>query len=154
MVENVPRMSREQLLAALDAGWGQFLPAMDRLTDEEKTIYSLLQGYARLQDFLAHICAWWEETVLAVPVIMNGHLHAVQDIDAFNAGAVLRYREWIPSDVEMQFENLLSGIRKLIAEIPDEAIQDPDIYSWLYSAAVEHYDEHLPPGEAPLTKGR
>ncbi len=153
MVGKAPRLSRDQLLAALDAGWGRFLPAVKKLSDEEMTVYALRQGYPRLQDFLAHICAWWEETVLAVPAIMNEHLHAVEDIDAFNAGAVLRYREWLPSDVEAQFQNLLSVVRRLIAEVPDKALENADVYSWLYSASVEHYEEHVPPDGARLTQG-
>jgi len=57
------RFSRQDLLTALEQGWKQYLPRRAVLSEEEQTSYAHEQGYARVEDVLAHICARWERSM-------------------------------------------------------------------------------------------
>lgn len=142
------RLTRDELLAALDAGWGRFLPTLARLPDEEQTRYARAQGYARAQDLLAHVSAWAEETLAVANAIRQGGMIGEYDVDAFNAQAVERCRSWTRERVEAEFESAHAALAALIAELPAKALDDPNLHGWLVSTVVDHYEEHQPP-DAP-----
>jgi hypothetical protein len=146
MPEDKQRLSREGLLAALDAGWGRLLFTLAQWPDEKQELYARQQGYPRVQDLLAHVCAWWEETLVVVPRIWYHHAPDYDyDIDLFNARAVTRFQPWTRAQVEAHFEKLRHALAELIRNLPAEAFNDDRIYAWLLNATVEHYEEHQPP---------
>src|SRR4051812_37184613 len=136
MSEDEPRLSREQLLAALETGWGRFLPALRQWPPEAQERFAQAQGYARLQDLLAHVCAWHAETLQVVPALLNGTPPVRYDIDAFNAGAVARYASHTRAEMETEFEELNTALTTLIANLPAPAFTHAQVYFWLWVNTV------------------
>ena len=143
--------TREALRAAMDDIWGQYLPALARLPEAEQTRYANQQGYARVQDLLAHINAWAEETLRVMPYLLRNE-PAPRDYandDEFNARAVEHCKDWTRAQVEAEFERLRVALAELIASLPDEAFETRRVYRWVKATVVDHYLEHqLPNGPA------
>ncbi len=147
MPEPQKHWTREDLLFALERGWGQFLASLAKWPDDKQTVFALQQGYPRVQDLLAHVCAWWEETLRVVPLISVEQLAQQQyDVDMFNARAVTRYQPWSRVRIEVHFEQLRLALADLIRTLPASALENDRICAWLFRAVVEHYREHRPPG--------
>ena len=143
-------LTRAELLAHLEAGWGRFLAALGRLSPADQAEWARAQGYPRVEDLLAHVCAWHEEGLHRVPALLVGEADPDYDIAAFNAQAVAQYRGRSRAALETEFTRLNAELAAQIATLPDSALANRDVYSWLYINAVEHYEEHRPPagGEA------
>src|ERR1700730_10772564 len=96
-----PQYSRQELVAALERGWKQYLPQLNALSEDEQTRYAQQQGYARVQDVLAHIFSWWERSMQRAQIVLSGQpLPLGAEIDEFNAEVVARYQEWTHADIE------------------------------------------------------
>ena len=143
------RLNREQLLEAMETNWATYLPTLQSLTEEEQTAFARQQGYQNLRDFLAHICAWLAKGLEVIPVLAQGSPYQQDwvDDDDFNARAVARYQNQTLEQVEEDFENLRTDFTALITELSDETLNHPDIYEWVYANAVQHYQQHIPPGD-------
>ncbi len=147
MADSQKRLTREELLSALEAGWGRFLSSLAKWSEDKQTIYAVQQGYPRVQDLIAHVCAWSEETLRVVPLLHSRQLAEQEyDIDMFNARAVTRYQPWTRARIEARFEELRLALAELIRTLPASALDDESVYAWLFETAVEHYREHRPPG--------
>ena len=57
------QFSRQDLLAALEQGWKHYLTHLHELSEDEQVLYAQKQGFARIQDVLAHGVAWWERSM-------------------------------------------------------------------------------------------
>jgi hypothetical protein len=146
-----PVLTREELLAAFDAGWMQFLPRLARLSADERAAYVAVQGYASLKDLLAHLCGWFQEGMQVVTEILNGQDSPRQyNIDAFNVISITYYQDYSPAAVETDFSRLAAAQRAQIAQAPARAFYNRRAYNWFYVNAVEHYDEHRLPGAPAL----
>jgi hypothetical protein len=85
-------LTREQVMDALEQGWGTYVARFRQLTPEAQARSLARQGYARLADVLAHVLAWWNEALPAVEALQTdpGFASPDYDVDAFNAQAVQR----------------------------------------------------------------
>jgi hypothetical protein len=140
----MPKVTIHQLLDALQTGWGQYVAGFERLSPAEQAAFLQRQGYSRFHDLLAHICAWWEETLEVVTAILE-----VRDlperhynVDAFNATAIAKFQDWKESDLLTHYENLREALLYLMAELPEEALTNRRIAGWLHASVIEHLDEH------------
>jgi hypothetical protein len=149
MSQDEPHLSREELLAALVEGWDRFLPTLREWTPKEQERLAQVQGYARLQDLLAHVCGWHAETLQVVPALLNGTPPVRYDIDAFNAGSVARYAAHTRAEMEIEFAELSTALGTLIANLPDAAFENKQVYFWLWINAVDHYHDHQLPATPP-----
>jgi hypothetical protein len=147
-----PKLTREQLLAALDQGWGQYLARWEQLSDAAQAQYLQAQGYPRLQDLLAHVCGWTAEGIQAVEELLEDRRQPrPYDIDAFNAASLARYQDRPAAEMTAEFTRLTAALRAQISGLPDHAFDHQRIYNWLFINAVDHHDEHrLPNAPAQL----
>lgn len=147
MASERQRWNREELLTALETGWGQLLPVLGQWSEQERRHYAQNEGFPRMQEFLGHVCDWWETGLQRVAIIQSGVAEPLDyDIDAFNAASIERYRDWTEEAVRRRYSELLADTKALIRNLPEVDLNNDDIYEWLYNGAVEHYEEHQVPG--------
>jgi hypothetical protein len=95
-------------------------------------VLALQQGYPRVQDLTAHICACWEEALQVVPLLRAQHLAEQEcDADMFNARAVTRYQTRTHARIEALFEQLRVALVGLIRVLPASAVDDDRVCAWL-----------------------
>jgi hypothetical protein len=143
------RLSTRTLLRALDDGWLAYLPALRALDAGEVQVYLAAQGYEQIQDLLAHITTWCEETLGVVPVLLQGGEislgRADDDDQSYNARAVARLRNFGSQEVERRFTQAHAALARMLAFLPDAALEDINVYGWLYTTILEHFNTHRLP---------
>jgi hypothetical protein len=137
-------ITREQILASLRTDWGTFVERFQRLAPEAQSIYLQQQGYARFADLLAHVSAWWQAGLAAIPAMLNNPAYTSpdQDVDQFNAQAIDRFHDLNESAVIAIFSGLRQQWIDLVNELPAEAFQDARIAWRLHIEIIGHFDEH------------
>jgi hypothetical protein len=142
------RLDMRGLLRALYEGWLAYLPAFRALDAGEVQVYLAAQGYEEEQDLLAHIIAWCEETLGVVPVLLQGGevpLGLADDDQSYNARAVARLRNIGSHEVERRFTQAHAALARFLALLPEDALVDFNVYGWLYTTIVDHFNTHRPP---------
>jgi len=141
------KITIQQLLDALQEGWEHYLAGFEHLSAAEQITFLQKQGYPRFHDLLAHICAWWEETLEIVTSILEARESPQKryNVDAFNAAAVAKYKDWKESDLVAHYNNLREGLLYLVAELPEEALKNKRITGWLHASIIEHLHDHQLP---------
>ncbi len=137
-------MQRQDLIAALNDGWGCYVENFRRFSPAEGAAFLKVQGYASLADLLAHVIAWWEMGLQDVPAMLEdpGYPSKEVDVDAFNAAAVERFSEMDEASVIASFLNLRSAWLDLIEHLPDEALRDERVRDRLHIELIGHLAEH------------
>jgi hypothetical protein len=137
-------VTQRQLLDILEKQWGQYVSTYRQLSAKEQDVFLERQGYESFHDLLAHICAWWEETLTIVNAILDNEElpEREYDIEQFNIEALDRFRDWKEDNLVRHFENLREALLDVALDLPDEALAYPRISSWLNDCVVEHFEEH------------
>lgn len=138
------------LLRALANGWQVYPRAVTDLGADDTRAYLATQGYDQVRDLLAHATAWCEETLGVVPVLLRGGAIQRYDDDAFNAQAIARFSNYSSAEVARHFNQAHAALSRLLALLPDAALEQPAVYDWLHTTIVEHFNEHRPPNLPPL----
>jgi hypothetical protein len=136
--------TREQILTSLHTEWGTLVERFQRLSPEAQAVYLQHQGYARFADLLAHVIAWWQEGLAAVPAMLSDPTYTSpdQDVDQFNAQAVDRLHDLSESAISVIFADLRQQWIDLVNGLPAEAFQDERITWRLHIEIIGHFDEH------------
>jgi hypothetical protein len=137
-------LSREQVIDALEQGWGTYVARFRQLTPEAQAESLARQGYARLADVLAHVVAWWNEGLLNVETLQTDPNVASKDydVDAFNAQAVRRCAALSEAAVVAQFEAQREAWLALVHRLPDTAFANPRLAARLHMELIGHLAEH------------
>jgi hypothetical protein len=137
-------ITREQILESLQADWGTFVEHFQRLSPEAQAVYLQQQGYARFTDLLAHVIAWWQEGLAAIPVMLSNPTYTSpdHDVDQFNAQAVDRLHFLNESSILAIFSDLHDQWIELVNDLPAKAFQNEKIANRLYIELIGHFDEH------------
>jgi hypothetical protein len=140
----VTELSREQILATLQNGWGTYVERFQRLSPEAQAAFLIEQGYARLADLLAHVIAWWEEGKRVIENLLDdpGFNLPEYDVDSFNAQAVERFHNLGEPAVIQSFEQMREAWLHLVTSLPDEAFQNQKIVDRLHIEVIGHLEEH------------
>ncbi len=155
------RYSRRDFLAALEQGWKHYLPRLRALPEGAQAQYAQTQGFARIEDVLAHIFAWWERSLerarrlLEHPAVIPPEVHALfaQTIDEFNAASVARYQSWDRAAIEERFTATLKTLEDFLRQVPENELENEHLHRWMRAETIEHYHEHLLPGAHALEIG-
>ncbi len=137
-------LTREQIVSALQDGWGTYVERFERLSPEAQAAFLARQGYAHLADLLGHVVAWWEEGQPAVATLLDDPTFSSPDydVDAFNARAVERFRNLDEPAVIRTFEAARQAWLALVARLPDEALRNERIAGRLHIELIGHLAEH------------
>jgi hypothetical protein len=144
------RLDVRGLLRALEDGWRAYLPALRALDAANTQGYLAAQGFERVRDLLAHATAWGEETLGVVPLLMRGEDIQRYDDHAFNAQAIARFSLLSGEEVERRFAQAYNALARLLARLPETALARDNVYDWLTTTIVGHFNEHRPPNMVPL----
>ena len=117
-------MTKEQLLAKLDAAWQALRESCAGLTDEQMTQPGVTEEWS-VKDILAHVTTWEEEAITHLPHILEGtrpprYSTLYGGIDAFNALRTEQKRALPPGDVLRQFAEVHRQLVEYIAQAPEE----------------------------------
>ena len=137
-------ITREQILTSLHTDWGTFVERFQCLSLEAKAVYLQQQGYARFADLLAHVIAWWQEGLSAIPAMLSDSTYTSPeyDIDQFNAQAVDGVHGLSESTIMTIFEDLRQQWIDLVTGLSVEAFQNEKITNRLHIEIIGHNAEH------------
>jgi hypothetical protein len=137
-------ITRDQILESLHADWGSFVERFHHLSSETQAVYLQQQGYARFADLLAHVIAWWQEGLAAIPIILSNPAYTPpeHDVDQFNAQAVERFHDRSEAAISTLFSDLRQQWIELVNGLPADAFQDEKIAWRLHVEIIGHYAEH------------
>lgn len=137
-------ITREQILESLHTDWGTFVDRFQQLSPEAQAAYLHQQGYARFADLLAHVIAWWQEGLAAIPARLNNPAYTSpdHDVDRFNAQAVDRLHDLSEGAIIAIFSDLRQQWLELVSGLSDEAFQNNLINDRLQIELTGHFEEH------------
>jgi hypothetical protein len=132
------------VMRVLEEGWGEYIKVFNALSTDEQKSFLSKEGFETFHDLLAHIIGWWEEGLWIITGILDDPSFTWQehDTDAFNRELVEKYRSWSHEDLLLHFENVREAMLNLAAELPEDALTNEDIRSWLFDDVIEHLEDH------------
>lgn len=146
--EHVIALSRFLALDVLQNEWSGYVDRFNRLDLDKQNEFLTKQGVESFHDMLAHILGWWEEGARIITGILEtpGFTWTEHDVDRFNEVQKRKYETWSYDDLLEYFEIMRLTLIEMISSMPEDALLNADIESWLTADVVEHYDEHAVPG--------
>lgn len=135
--------TRSLFLQCLDE-WRRYPEAFRKLPRDEQVSFLQRQGFASLQDLLAHVAGWWEEADGIVRDRICGRERAPRkyNLDAFNADSLARFRDTPEAELLGWYESQRQRIAGTVSELTDEWIKIRTVYGWLDGVILEHLKEH------------
>ena len=135
------------VMRVLEEGWGEYVKQFNRLSPEERVAFLEKEGFANFHDLLAHVIGWWEEGLWVITGILDdpSFTWEERDIDAYNLELIEKFRSWREDDLLLHYENVREAFLNLVADLPENALDNEDIREWLYADVIEHLEEHRIP---------
>lgn len=136
--------TRAQLIAKLEGIWADYPDRLAALPLDEQDKFARQQGYERPQDLIAHLGAWMAETVRVMPYLLRDERppRDYANDQQFNRRAVERFQHKERAQVETWYHRQRRALRKVLRQLPDEALAIPRVYRWVVGTIVGHYDGH------------
>ncbi len=136
---------KQRTLDFLELEWATYIERFNRWPAKDGAERVKKQGYARFQDMLAHILAWWEE---AMPIILalaenREYERKKYDFDVFNAAAVEKYKDWSEKDLFAHYEKTLQKSAADLRSMNEAAWENRRIINWVRGVFIDHAREHL-----------
>ena len=135
-------MDRKQLLQRLDGPWQAFCHSYHDL-DESSLSSPEIDGWS-VKDLIGHVASWEEETLKALPVILEGRRPPrYGGIDRFNAGQIERRRGWNLDEVVRELADNHSRLLQYLEAAPESAFaMETRFRHRLRLDTYSHYPEH------------
>jgi DinB family protein len=140
-------MTRDQLLARLDAAWKDFEASYAGLSARQLLIPNVTGAWS-VRDIIAHV-TWWEEEALEhLPLIRDGGRpprYSVKygGINAFNALMTDRRRGLSLTEVLQQHDDVHARLVAYVASTPEELLRTETRFRRrLKLDAIGHYPIH------------
>lgn len=147
-VMSQPRtVTRHEVLDVLQNHWPEFYARLREMSDEDQLDWAEAQGYARPEDVMAHINAWFEEMLKVVPMVLSGEKYQRDwaTIDEFNARVVKNAKNLSLEQALSNGDTLREALVQAISALTDETVSNSYLNRWLYGTIVEHIEEHVVP---------
>ena len=137
-------ITRQSVLDLLSGDWADYVPHFQSLSPVARAAFLQQQGYKCLVDLLAHIVAWWEYGMQAIPRYHSDPAARLAeiDVDSFNARAVEQVHGVSESEEIRVFEEARHKFIDLTRELPDEDFMDERILTQYKWELVGHLEEH------------
>jgi hypothetical protein len=141
------RFTLREVIHVLEGGWGVYVGQFKALAPEAQTAFLQEEGFETFHDLLAHIIGWWEKGLWVITGILDdpGFTWEERDTDTFNRELVEKYRSWSAEDLLLHYENVREAMLNLVADLPENALDNEDIRDWLYADVIEHLEDHRLP---------
>lgn len=136
--------NRDSVLKCLHQSWGEYVSRINGLTNRERDLFLKKQGYARLQDLIAHVAAWWQDGMQKIAAFQQDPQYQppAVDVDEFNARVVESVKDRTEASVIESFETVRLQFIELIESLSDEDIENLAINRKLEMEITGHYQEH------------
>jgi hypothetical protein len=131
----------------LDDVWAGYPARLAALPENEQIDFARQQGYDRPQDLIAHLGAWMAETLRVMPYLLRDERppRDYANDQQFNRRAVERFQDKNCTQVEAWYQKQRRALRKLVKQLPEDAVNIPRVYRWLSGTIVGHCHEHPVP---------
>jgi hypothetical protein len=135
--------SKALFLQALDE-WARYATTFSRMPAADQTAFLKEQGYASVQDLLAHVAVWWEEarSIIDDAVAKRPHPPREYNFDEFNAAALGRFKDASEAEFAAWYESQRQQMITVVSALSDEQMKIRRVYSWLDGVVLEHLKEH------------
>ena len=132
------------VMQVLEEGWGEYVKQFNGLSPEERAAFLEKEEFANFHDLLAHVIGWWEEGLWIITGILDdpSFTWEERDTDKFNVELIEKFRPWPEDDLLLHYENVRESLLNLVADLPENALDNEDIRDWLYADVIEHLEEH------------
>ena len=137
-------ITRQSVLTLLAGDWANYVARFQALPPANQAAFLQQQGYKRLADLLAHIVAWWEVGMQAIPRYQADPAAKLLeiDVDSFNARAVEQVQAVTEAGEIMVFEAARLKFLDLSNQLTDEDFKDERILTQFNWELVNHLEEH------------
>ena len=137
-------ITRQSVLTLLAGDWANYVARFQALPPANQAAFLQQQGYKRLADLLAHIVAWWEVGMQAIPRYQADPAAKLLeiDVDSFNARAVEQAQAVSEAGEIMVFEAARLKFLDLSNQLTDEDFKDERILTQFKWELVNHLEEH------------
>ena len=138
-------ITRQSVLDLLAGDWADYVPRFQALTPAAQSAFLKQQGYRRLADLLAHIVAWWEVGLQAIPRYQGDPAAQMEeiDVDSFNARAVEQVRAVSDGEEIRVFEETRRKFVDAVRQMSDADFKDERILTQIRWELVNHLEDHL-----------
>lgn len=140
-------MNRSQLLKRLDEAWQSLTEAYSGLPEQAMTESRVTDAWT-IKDIIAHVASWEEESLAALPLILEGkktprYSALYGGIDAFNAKRVERNRTLALSEVLRRRDETHRRLIAFLETVPDDRFsRETPFRRRLRLDTYRHYAEH------------
>jgi len=137
-------VTKGRTLDYLEQEWGSYVERFQRLPKAEQEERIRKTGFESFQDLLAHILAWWEEGMVIIRAVAEGHQpeRKKYDFDAFNAEAISHYKSWEETEFLNHFENTRHRMTSDLRNMNETLFEHRRVRSWLNGILILHAREH------------
>ena len=138
-------ITKKRTLEYIEQEWGTYVERFQRLPKDEQEKRMKVMGYERFRDMLAHILAWWDESMEIVRAIAEDRKFERKqyDFDAFNAEAVAKYKDWDETEFMSQFEKTCQKMGSDLKSMNEAVFENRRVQAWLHAVIYHHAREHL-----------
>lgn len=140
-------MTREQLLARIDAAWQAFGDSYAGLTDEQLQEPGVAGDWS-VKDLIAHVTWWEQEALKHVPLIVAGgrpprYSVTYGGIDAFNTLMAEKKRDRSLAEIRNESEDTHRRLLAMIRDVPeDHFTRETRVRRRLRLDTYSHYPIH------------
>lgn len=137
-------ITRQSVLDLLSGDWADYVPRFQALSPSDRAAFLQQQGYKCLADLLAHIVAWWEYGMQAIPRYHSDPAARMAeiDVDSFNARAVEQVQAVSEADEIKTFEVARRKFIDFTRQLSDDNFKDERILTQFKWELVNHLEEH------------
>jgi len=141
---SIEKITRQSVLDLLMGEWAAYVARFQGLSPAAQAAFLEKQGYKRFADLLAHIVAWWEEGLQAIPRYKNDPAARQPeiDVDSFNARAVEKVREVGEVEETKVFEETRRKFIEVVKELSEDNFTDERILNQIRWELVNHLADH------------
>lgn len=138
------------VMRVLQEGWGDYIKNYNALSPKERVAFLEKEGFASFHDLLGHVIGWWEEGLWIITGILDdpSFTWKERDADQFNRELIDKFRSWSEEDLLLHYENVREAMLGLVADLPENALDNEHIRDWLYADVIEHLEDHKLPSPA------
>ena len=137
-------ITHQSVLDLLAGDWADYIPRYQALPPAARAAFLEQQGYKRLADLLAHIVAWWEVGLQAIPRYQCDPAARLAeiDVDRFNARAVEQVRAVTEAEEIKVFEAARLKFIDAVKQLSDDDFKDERILTQIKWELVNHLEDH------------
>ena len=137
-------ITRRSVLDLLAGDWANYVPCFQALSPAAQSAFLQQQGYQRLADLLAHIVAWWEVGMQAIPRYQSDPAAQLAeiDVDSFNARAVQQVQTVSDGEETRVFEETRRRFIDAVKQMSDADFKDERILTQIKWELVNHLEDH------------